>query len=180
MLYSFVAAFQQKKLAVHSGKDGAEEGYFGGWGDEGLPGAGSPRRGGVALGGWLRRGKARKGLRQERRRPVRLRGGVSCEQEVDQVGEERRLAGEVRRDVRTMVEVMLETKTWPEYPTFKAELAKLPGEHAASWGLTDVRKKLLKQNKYPKALSLPDLQTHFLNLLRDAEECHAAFQAGGS
>ena len=36
---------------------------------------------------------------------------------------------------RTMVEVMLDTKTRTDYSTFKAELAKLPGEHAASWGL---------------------------------------------
>ena len=46
-----------------------------------------------------------------------------------------------------------------------------------------MREQLLRQTKYPKASSLPDLKTHFLNLLRDAEECHAAVQsreAGGS
>ena len=51
MLYSFVAAFRQQKLAVHSGRDGSDEGYFGGWGDEGVADAGSPRCGGAGSGG---------------------------------------------------------------------------------------------------------------------------------
>ena len=80
-------------------------------------------------------------------------------------------------EFKRLVVAMAETKGRPEYSQFKAELAKLPGEHADSWGLAHVREQLLKQTKYPKASSVPDLQNHLLNLVNDAEECHAAVKS---